>query len=183
MFLTICLQYGTCWIIQKSQKMHFWMIQSAKNEVFGHYLEFGLLDWLDVAYFDNFNDLNTMALISLMLAHSKITKIYFGMILRVKSEAFPNFLYLGLFDRLNIADCERNEFSPTFGWQGSQVKKDDSEVTKMHFWMIQGPKKRLFAIFGILVCWIDLMMHIVMVLNVFQDLATLPGLEGSFKNH
>ena len=28
------------------------MIQSAKNEVFGHFLEFGLLDRLDIAYFD-----------------------------------------------------------------------------------------------------------------------------------
>ena len=28
------------------------MIQSAKNEVFGHYLEFGLLDQLDIAYYD-----------------------------------------------------------------------------------------------------------------------------------
>ena len=29
------------------------MIQSAKNEVFGDYLEFGLVDWLDIAYYDN----------------------------------------------------------------------------------------------------------------------------------
>ena len=39
-------------IIQKSLKSIFWKIWSAKNEVFGHYLEFGLLDWLDVAYYD-----------------------------------------------------------------------------------------------------------------------------------
>ena len=29
------------------------MIKRAKNEVFGHFLEFGLLDQLDIAYFDN----------------------------------------------------------------------------------------------------------------------------------
>ena len=29
------------------------MIQSAKNEVFGHFLEFGLLDRLDIAYCDS----------------------------------------------------------------------------------------------------------------------------------
>ena len=34
-------------------KMHFWMIQRAKKEVFGHFLEFGLLDWLDIAYCDS----------------------------------------------------------------------------------------------------------------------------------
>ena len=44
------------------------------------------------------------------------------------------------------------------------------------------PIKRFLAIFGILVCCIDLILHIVMALNVFQDLATLPGHEGSFKN-
>ena len=27
-------------------------MRSAKNEAFGHYLEFGLLDWLDIAYDD-----------------------------------------------------------------------------------------------------------------------------------
>ena len=36
----------------KVREMYFWMIQSAKKEVFGHFLEIGLLDRLDVAYFD-----------------------------------------------------------------------------------------------------------------------------------
>ena len=31
------------------------MIQSAKNEVFGHYLEFGQLDRLDIAYCESIN--------------------------------------------------------------------------------------------------------------------------------
>ena len=39
--------------IQKSQKMHLWMIQSVKKEVFGHYLDFGMLDQLDIAYCDS----------------------------------------------------------------------------------------------------------------------------------
>ena len=50
MVLTIWPWYASCWIIQKSLKMHFWMIQRAKKEVFGHFLEFGLSDWLDLAY-------------------------------------------------------------------------------------------------------------------------------------
>ena len=36
----------------KIVKMHFWMIQSAKKQVFGHFLDLGLLDRLDIAYFD-----------------------------------------------------------------------------------------------------------------------------------
>ena len=36
-------------------KMPFWMIQIAKNEVFGHFLEFGASDWLDIAYYDRLN--------------------------------------------------------------------------------------------------------------------------------
>ena len=41
-------------IIQKSHKMQFWMIRSAKKkEVFGHFLELGLLDRLDIAYCDS----------------------------------------------------------------------------------------------------------------------------------
>ena len=37
----------------KSAKLHFWMIQRAKKEVFGHFLEFGVWDWLDIAYCDS----------------------------------------------------------------------------------------------------------------------------------
>ena len=53
MFLNIWLWYRSCWIIQKSQKMHFWMIQRATIEVFGHVLVFGLLYRLDIAYYDS----------------------------------------------------------------------------------------------------------------------------------
>ena len=42
---------------------------------------------------------------------------------------------------------------------------------------------RFLAIFLSLVCWIDLILHILMVLNVFQLSATIPGHEGSFKSH
>ena len=34
-------------------KMPFWMIQNAKNGVFDHFLEFGLLDRLDIAYYES----------------------------------------------------------------------------------------------------------------------------------
>ena len=41
---------------------------------------------------------------------------------------------------------------------------------------------RFLAIFLSLVCWIDLILHIVIVLNVYQLSAMLPGQAGSFKN-
>ena len=44
-------------------------------------------------------------------------------------------------------------------------------------------KKRFLAIFWSLVCWVDLILHIVIVLNVFQLLARLPGHKESFKSH
>ena len=34
-------------------KMHFWMTRRAKYQVFGHFQEFGLLDWLGIAYCDS----------------------------------------------------------------------------------------------------------------------------------
>ena len=36
----------------KIRKMPFWMIQIAKNEVSGRFLDFGASDWLDIAYYD-----------------------------------------------------------------------------------------------------------------------------------
>ena len=48
--------------------------------------------------------------------------------------------------------------------------------------MIQRARKRFLVIFWSLVCWIDLILHILIVLNVFQLSATLPLHEGSFKD-
>ena len=52
MFSTIRQYYKVMKNHSKVSKKHFWMIRSAKNEVFGHFLEFGLLVRLDIAYFD-----------------------------------------------------------------------------------------------------------------------------------
>ena len=60
------------------------------------------------------------------------------------------------------------------------------------YWIIQKPQKCIFewskepkkmflAIFGVLVCWIDLILHMMIELYIFHHLATLPGHEGSFK--
>ena len=48
------------------------MIQKAKNEVFGHFLEFGLLDRLDIAYCDSFT--NFRQCYQVKLDHSEIKK-------------------------------------------------------------------------------------------------------------
>ena len=45
------------------------------------------------------------------------------------------------------------------------------------------PKKRFLVIFCSLICWMDLTLHNVIVLNVFQHSTTLPDHEGSFKCH
>ena len=121
------------------------------------------------------NDLNNLATISLMQDHSKITKMHFWMIQRAKMEVFGHFLEFGLLDRL--AKC-----FPTFGnitrsWRIIQ------RSLKCIFEWSKEPKNRFSAIFWSLICWIDLILHIMIVLNVFQLSATLPGHEGSFKNH
>ena len=52
MFSNIWQHYQVMKDHSKVSRKHFWMIQSAKKEVFGHFLDLGLLDWLDIAYYD-----------------------------------------------------------------------------------------------------------------------------------
>ena len=108
--------------------MHFWMIQRAKNEVFGHFLEFGLLDQLDIAYRDS-------------------------------TKCFPTF---GIVTR---------------SWRIIQKSQ------KCSFEWSKLPKKSFFTIFWSWVCWIDLILHVVIVLNVFKLWTTIKGHEGSFKDN
>ena len=49
------------------------------------------------------NDLDSWAVISPMLDHSKITKMSFWMIQRAKNEVYSHFLEFGASDRLAIA--------------------------------------------------------------------------------
>ena len=54
------------------------MIQRAENEVFGHFLEFGLLDRFDIAYFDDTEMfLNFWQRYQVEKDHSKVTKMHF----------------------------------------------------------------------------------------------------------
>ena len=47
----------------------------------------------------------------------------------------------------------------------------------------KGQKSGFLAIFRSLACWIDLVLHIVIVLNVLLHVASVPGHAGSFKIH
>ena len=53
MFLSIQQHYQIMKDHSKITNIHVWMIQRAKNELFGHFLEFCLLDRLDIAYCDS----------------------------------------------------------------------------------------------------------------------------------
>ena len=111
----------------KVPKKHSWMIQNAKKEVFGHFLDLGLLDWLDIAYYD-----------------------------RTK--------------------CGSTVGNTTRSWRIIQKRH------KSIFEWSEVPKMRLLAIILSLVCWIDLILHMMIEFYVFHHSATLPGHEGSFKS-
>ena len=97
-----------------------------------------------------------------------------------KKEVFDHFLESGLLDRLDVAYCDCTKCLPTFGnvtrssWIIQKSQKCNFEWSKC-------PKRRFLTIVLSLVCWIDLILHIVIVLNVNQLSAMLPGHEGSFK--
>ena len=173
------------------------MIQRAKIEVFGYFLEFGWSDVLHTGYFDCTNN---WAIISLMQDHSKLAKMYFWMIQRAKIEVFGHFLEFGWSDVLHTAyfDCTKWSFqlginiahagsfnnhksvflndpkiqnrglrpfsgvwSVLLTWycilwfysmfhnfrQCYQILRDHSEAAKMHFWMVQRAKKEGFGHF------------------------------------
>ena len=97
-------------------KKHFWMIQRAKNEVFDNILEFGLLDWLDIAYYDRTkcvptfgNTTRSWRIIQkspgCIFEWSKVPKMRF----------FGHFLECGLLVRLDIAYFDGTKCFLTFG--------------------------------------------------------------------
>ena len=96
----------------KLAKMYFWMIQKAKIEVFGHFLEFGWSDVLHTAYLDCTNN---WAIILLMQDHSNLANMYFWMIQRAKIEVLGHFLECGLFYRLDSVYCDCTQCFTTFG--------------------------------------------------------------------
>ena len=95
---------------------------------------------------------------------------------------FGHFLKFGTSDGLDIVYYDSTKCFPAFdnitrSWRIIQMSQ------KCIFEWSKEPKKRFLAIFWTLVCWIDLILHNVIVLNVFQHSTTLPDHEGSFKCH
>ena len=101
---TIWPSYNSCSIIQKSEKMPFWIIQIAKNEVFGHFLELGASDRLQIAYFDY---AKWSWQVGCHIGHAGSLKNHkiclFGWSKMPKKGFFDHFLELGLLDRLDTA--------------------------------------------------------------------------------
>ena len=147
----------------KITKRHFWMIQRAQKEVSGHLMELGLLDDLILHIVIVLNVFQHKATLSGHDNYSKIQKVGFG-----------HFLGFGLLDQLDIAYCGSTKCFPTSGkvtrsWRTIQKSR------KCIFGWSKEPKKKFLAIFWSLVCWIDLILHIMIVLNVFQHLGVVTG--------
>ena len=87
------------------------MIQSAKKVVFGHFLDLGLLDRLDIAY----DDRNKFQHLGTLIAYEGSYKRVKNALLNDPKCQKRGFLDLGLMDRLDIAYDERTICFPTFG--------------------------------------------------------------------
>ena len=95
---------------------------------------------------------------------------------------FGHFFKFGTSDGLDIVYYDSAKCFPAFdnitrSWRIIQMSQ------KCIFEWSKEPKKRFLAIFLSLVCWNDLILHIMIVLNVFQHSTRLPDHEGSFKCH
>ena len=106
MILTIGLSYRPCWIIQKSQKCLFEWSKQPKMRFLAIFLSFVHRIDLKLHIFILLNDVDSWAVISLVLDHSKITKIPFWVIQRAKNDVFDHYLEFGLLVRLDIAYYE-----------------------------------------------------------------------------
>ena len=95
---------------------------------------------------------------------------------------FGQFLDFGTSDRLDVAYYDSAERFPTYG----NITRSWRIIQKTQKCIFEWSKERknmFLVIFSSLVCRIDLIMHIVVVLNIFQHSAMLPDYEGSFKCH
>ena len=99
----------------KIRKMPFWMIQIPKNEVFGHFLELGASDWLQIAYY-NYTKWSLTSGLSYrpcwIIQNSQ--KMPFWMIQIAKKEVFGHLLAFGALDWLDIAYFDRTKWHARF---------------------------------------------------------------------
>ena len=89
-----------------------------------------------------------------------------------KKVVFGHFLEFGLLDRVDIAYCDSTKCFPTFG----NITRSWRIIQKAQYCIFERskePKKRFLAIFWSLVCWIDLILHIMILQNVSQFLGVV----------
>ena len=91
------------------------MIQTAKNEIFGHFLEFGLLDLLDITYFDSSNVFQHSTTLQDHEGSFKCHKNAFLNDPKSQKDVLGHFLEFGLLDRLDIAYCDSTKCFPILG--------------------------------------------------------------------
>ena len=99
----------------KIRKMPFWMIQIAKNKVFGQSLEFSVSDWLDIGYFDGTFWFVRFGYCITHIGSFKNQKNSFWMIQIAKNQDFGHFLQFGVLDWLDIAYSDRTKYCTSFG--------------------------------------------------------------------
>ena len=143
MILTSGVSYRPCWIIQKSQKCLFEWSKGPKKWFLAIFLSY--VHWIDfkLHILIIINDLDTWAVISPMLDHSKITKMPFWMIQRAKNEVFGHFLEFGASDRLQIAYSDYTKWCWQVGCRNAHAGSfknhknaflNDPNTQKWGFW-------------------------------------------------
>ena len=114
--------------------------------------------------------------------HSKVTEMPLWMIQNAKKDIFGRFLDLGLLDRLDIAYYDGTKCFSTFG----TVTRSWRMILKSQKCIFERPteaKKKFMTIFSSLGCWIDLLSHILMVLNSFYHWYCYQVMKVHKKNH
>ena len=120
------------------------MIHRAKKEGFGHLLESGLLDWLDIAYCASTKCLPTFGNVTRswrIIQRSQ--KCIFEWSKEPKKRFLAIFLSLVCWIDLILHIVIVLNVFPSR--QCYQVRKDHSNITKMHFWMIHRAKSEVFG--------------------------------------
>ena len=155
MILTSGLSYRPCWIIQKSQKCHFEWSKEPKFWFLAFFLS--LVHQIDFKshIVIELSDLKDLAGITLMLNHSKVTKLSFWMIQIAKNEVFGHFIEFGPSDWLCIAYFDRTKWC---AWVGHPITHAGSFKNRKNAFLNDpnSQKKMFLAIFLSLVPRIDL---------------------------
>ena len=175
MFSSIRQHYQILMDLSNVTKMHFWMIQRAKTEFFSQFLDFGLLDRLDIAYCDRTKCFPTFGNIAMSWKIiQKSEKCIFDWFKVPKKCFLTTFwtlvCWIDLIFQILILQKVFKHFA-TSPRNERWFKNHENAVLK-------GPKcqKRVFCPFS-RVCWIDLILPILLKLQVvWQVVIFLQGL-------